>query len=256
VTLAFVHLHERKIAYRDLKPENVLITKRGYGKVTDMGLATLVLGRTFTLCGTPEYFSPEIITAAGHNWNVDWWTLGIFIYELMAGKTPFHTPSQTEMYKKIVAGVDSKDFVWAGIIQKNADLKDIIQQLLRKDPRHRLPFAKDIGEFKNHPWWHKVGKGENAKYQQFQWDDLQRGAQAEVNNLNLSDLPKAGESNCVPQWLPPPQNWKSKKPPQDKHMEPFSPERHGDDEWATYFDQAPVGKSAKNKGAGFNPINK
>jgi CRP-like cAMP-binding protein len=71
VTMAFVHLHERKIAYRDLKPENVLITKRGYGKVTDMGLATLVLGRTFTLCGTPEYFAPEIITAAGHNWNVD-----------------------------------------------------------------------------------------------------------------------------------------------------------------------------------------
>ena len=93
-----------KFEIADLENPEILIFPSKFKFFFDQNLGFVLI----------RYFAPEIITAAGHNWNVDWWTLGIFIYELMAGKTPFHTPSQTEMYKKIVAGVDSKDFQWAG----------------------------------------------------------------------------------------------------------------------------------------------
>ncbi len=76
VVKAFEHLHERKIVYRDLKPENLLLDTHGWLKLTDMGLAKFTLGRTYTTCGTPDYFAPEVVQAAGHTQAVDWWTLG------------------------------------------------------------------------------------------------------------------------------------------------------------------------------------
>merc|ERR1711939_978238 len=77
VVFSFEHLHERRIIYRDLKPENLLLTEKGHIKLTDMGLAKFVIGKTFTPCGTHDYFAPELISSAGHNHGVDWWTLGI-----------------------------------------------------------------------------------------------------------------------------------------------------------------------------------
>ena len=80
VTLTFEFLHEKNIIYRDLKPENLLISEDGYLKLTDFGFAKVVENRTFTLCGTPEYLAPEILKNQGHGKPVDWWTLGILIY--------------------------------------------------------------------------------------------------------------------------------------------------------------------------------
>lgn len=72
--------------YRDLKPENILIAADGYLKLTDFGFAKyLEGGRTYTLCGTPEYLAPEILLNKGHGKPVDWWTLGILVYEMLAG---------------------------------------------------------------------------------------------------------------------------------------------------------------------------
>ena len=73
------------IYYRDLKPENLLIAHDGFLKLTDFGFAKYVEGRTYTLCGTPEYLAPEILLNKGHGKPVDWWCLGIFIYEMLAG---------------------------------------------------------------------------------------------------------------------------------------------------------------------------
>merc|ERR1711920_497117 len=77
VIMAFEHLHERRIIYRDLKPENLMLNDKGHLKVTDMGLSKFVIGKTYTTCSTPDYFAPEMISSTGHAAAVDWWMLGI-----------------------------------------------------------------------------------------------------------------------------------------------------------------------------------
>lgn len=76
---------------RDLKPENILIDKDGYPKLVDFGFAKVIKGGTksFTLCGTPEYLAPEIVLGRGYNKAVDYWALGVLIYEMIAGQSPY-----------------------------------------------------------------------------------------------------------------------------------------------------------------------
>ena len=92
---AFVleHLLERSIIYRDLKPDNLLLTVEGFLKMTDMGLAKFCIGKTYTTCGTPDYFAPELIESIGHSHSLDWWTWSVLIVELMCGHTPFEAPT-------------------------------------------------------------------------------------------------------------------------------------------------------------------
>jgi serine/threonine protein kinase len=104
IASALDYLHSKRIAYRDLKPENILICNDGHIKLTDFGFAKKVTDKTFTLCGTPEYLAPEIIMNSGHNHGVDWWAMGVLLFEMLTGFPPFYDPVPYEIYRKISIG--------------------------------------------------------------------------------------------------------------------------------------------------------
>jgi serine/threonine protein kinase len=100
-------LHSKGIVHRDLKMENVLIDEDGYIKLIDFGLATLISEekqQSVSFCGTPEYFAPEMVNKTGHDKSLDWWTLGVIVYEMLFGQTPFFSKNKIKMYKKITEG--------------------------------------------------------------------------------------------------------------------------------------------------------
>jgi cGMP-dependent protein kinase len=147
---AFDHMHERKIIYRDLKPENLLLTDKGYFKMTDMGLAKVVVGKTYTTCGTPDYFAPELIASSGHTHSVDWWTLGILLFELMTGHPPFESSAPMQIYSKVAKGIGKVNFPPA----VKGPCEDLVKALCAKEPSDRLPMKKGgIENICKHNWY-------------------------------------------------------------------------------------------------------
>lgn len=133
VVYAFSTIHAKKIAYRDLKPENLVMDNKGYVKLVDFGLAKQLLsGKTWTLCGTPDYLAPEIILNEGHDLAVDYWALGVLIYEMVVGAPPFYAEDPMEVYEKILSG----NPVIPTFFTRN--LSDLIKKLLRSQQAKRL----------------------------------------------------------------------------------------------------------------------
>eukprot|EP00563_Minutocellus_polymorphus_P006551 CAMPEP_0181036228 /NCGR_PEP_ID=MMETSP1070-20121207/8738_1 /TAXON_ID=265543 /ORGANISM="Minutocellus polymorphus, Strain NH13" /LENGTH=706 /DNA_ID=CAMNT_0023113827 /DNA_START=389 /DNA_END=2509 /DNA_ORIENTATION=- len=137
VVLAFCQIHARKIAYRDLKPENLVMDADGYLKVVDFGLAKKVEnGKLWTLCGTPDYLAPEVILNEGHDWAVDYWALGVLIYEMTAGAPPFYAEDPMQVYEQILSGtVEMPSHFSRGLC-------DIIKKLLKSYQSKRLGRTK------------------------------------------------------------------------------------------------------------------
>ncbi|CAE7576675.1 for [Symbiodinium natans] len=110
VAHALEHMHDRRVIYRDLKPENLLLDHKGCLKLTDMGSAKFASGSTYTIVGTPDYFAPEMVKASGHDCALDWWSFGVLIFELMAGKPPFESAYPFQTFAKIERGIEKVRF--------------------------------------------------------------------------------------------------------------------------------------------------
>ena len=154
VVCAFAYLHSKSIAYRDLKPENILIDREGHLKLVDFGFAKVVTDRTFTLCGTPEYLAPESITHKGHDQGVDWWALGILVYEMLVGNPPFFDDNPYNLYQLIL----QCDLSVPAHVHPHA--KSFITQCLTVDRVRRLGARvrtrQGAEEVKSHRWFRGV----------------------------------------------------------------------------------------------------
>jgi len=154
VILAIEHLHNNNCIYRDLKPENILLGKDGHIKLTDFGLSKMCLSNdndniAYTICGTPEYLAPEILEGRGYNKNVDWWSLGALIYEMLVGVSPYRVKNKEKRLdmKLYKMPVDYKSLL-------SPEAKSLISGLLSIDPNSRLGNGKnDAKEIKSHKFF-------------------------------------------------------------------------------------------------------
>ncbi|XP_041967712.1 microtubule-associated serine/threonine-protein kinase 3 isoform X7 [Alosa sapidissima] len=168
--LALEYLHNYGIVHRDLKPDNLLITSMGHIKLTDFGLSKIGLMNMTTnlyeghmemdtrefidkqVCGTPEYIAPEVILRQGYGKPVDWWAMGVILYELLVGCVPFFGDTPEELFGQVV----SDEIIWPdGDDALPVDAQDLITRLLRQSPLERLGTG-GAGEVKQHPFFSRL----------------------------------------------------------------------------------------------------
>ncbi|XP_008192045.1 serine/threonine-protein kinase N isoform X2 [Tribolium castaneum] len=159
VVLGLQYLHENKIIYRDLKLDNLLLDTEGYVKIADFGLCKEGMGfgdRTGTFCGTPEFLAPEVLTETSYTRAVDWWGLGVLIFEMLVGESPFPGDDEEEVFDSIVN--DEVRYPRFLSLESIA----IMRRLLRKIPDRRLGSSERDAE--------DVKK--QAFFRHIQWDEL------------------------------------------------------------------------------------
>jgi len=153
VLLAIEHMHNNNIIYRDLKPENIVMATNGYLKLVDLGFAKKMDNHmTYTVCGTPDYIAPEIVASKGHNKAVDYWSLGVLIYEMLTGLTPYYDPNGNvfQIYERII----NERLQFPPEPKLSGEVKALISSLLFVNPSRRLgSFKGGALDVKDHSWF-------------------------------------------------------------------------------------------------------
>lgn len=153
--LALQHLHMHDIVYRDLKPENILLDANGHIALCDFGLSKANLTKnatTNTFCGTTEYLAPEVLLdEAGYTKMVDFWSLGVLVFEMCCGWSPFYADDTQQMYKNIAFGKVRfpRDTL-------TTEGRNFVKGLLNRNPKHRLGATDDAEELKRHPFFNDI----------------------------------------------------------------------------------------------------
>lgn len=153
--LALRHLHQYNIVYRDLKPENILLDANGHIALCDFGLSKANLSKgdtTNTFCGTTEYLAPEVLLdEAGYTKMVDFWSLGVLVFEMCCGWSPFYAEDTQQMYKNIAFG--KVRFPRDAL---STEGRNFVKGLLNRNPNHRLGAKGDADELMAHPFFSDV----------------------------------------------------------------------------------------------------
>lgn len=161
IASALDFLHERRIAYLDLKGENILIDHHGYVKIIDFGIACRVQGgRIYALTGTPHFMAPEVILGKGYTTTADLWSLGVCMYDFMIGHFPFGEAEASN--HDIFHNVLNKTILFPKFLEKEEFAKEFLQGLLTRDPLKRMAAGPDgYAELREHPF-----------FRDFKWEEL------------------------------------------------------------------------------------
>jgi len=167
-------MHDDGYMYRDLKPENVVITADGYCKIVDFGFAKRTAARTYTVCGTNAYLSPEMLTVQGHNFEVDYWAFGVFLYEMAIGCASFNVePDGTMNHEmppfKVCQNILNPNYRLRfdiGVYRVSPELQDVITQLLERRVEHRIGCrVRGAQELYEHPFFAPIDFEKLAQFQ-------------------------------------------------------------------------------------------
>jgi len=149
IALGLESMHAKKIIHRDIKLENILLDMNGYARISDLGLAKTVVGKTYTVCGTADYLAPETLKQVGHNRAVDWWAVGVLAFVMMSGRSPFDAEDVMQIYRNIVKGFRKEMFP----LTFDPNLVDFIKGMCRKKPQERITMVPGgVKNLKTHPW--------------------------------------------------------------------------------------------------------
>lgn len=153
IVLGLEYLHHMSIVHRDIKPENLSIDHLGYVKITNFNLSKFVSIRTYTFCGTLDYIAPEMIVGKGYGKSVDWWALGVLIFEMASGTLPF-SDTEDSFLQKFKILVKGKFVMPQGFTE---DLQDLLRRLLQVDVTRRFGNLRSGSEdVKFHRWFRQT----------------------------------------------------------------------------------------------------
>ncbi|KAM3145549.1 hypothetical protein pb186bvf_002323 [Paramecium bursaria] len=152
LTLALEALHQQKILYRDMKPQNIIIDSKGHALLTDFGLAKMDSEEAGSFCGTPAYMAPEVVMRKKYTRVIDWYQLGAVTHEMLYGVPPFYSNDRNELFENI----KNQKLKFPSSNKVSQECINFMTQLLERNPTKRLGAQGDADQVRQHPWFANI----------------------------------------------------------------------------------------------------